>query len=110
MIVRIWRGWTAAESADAYERLLRGTIFPGIRARAIPGLRRMELLRREAGAEIEFMTLLWFDDLGAVRAFAGDDYTRAVVPAAAQALLARYDERAAHFDLRPSGTMAHDGE
>lgn len=110
MIVRIWRGWTTADGAEAYEQLLQSTIFPGIRARGIAGLRRMELLRRETGAEVEFMTLLWFDNLDAVRAFAGDDYTRAVVPATAQALLARYDERAAHFDLRPSGTMAHDAE
>ena len=58
------------------------------------------LLRREHDKEIEFVTMMWFASIEAVRAFAGDDYTRAVVPAKAQALLARYDQRSAHFEVR----------
>jgi hypothetical protein len=44
--------------------------------------------------------MMWFTSIEAVRAFAGEDYTRAVVPPKAQALLARYDERSAHYDVR----------
>jgi hypothetical protein len=29
MILRLWRGWTTAANADAYEELIRSTIFPG---------------------------------------------------------------------------------
>ena len=29
MIARVWRGWTKAEDADAYEHLLRATVYPG---------------------------------------------------------------------------------
>ena len=50
--------------------------------------------------ETEFVTMMWFTSLDAVRAFAGDDYSRAVVPPKAQALLSRYDDRSAHFDVR----------
>lgn len=39
----------------------------------------------------------------AVRAFAGDDYEHAVVPAAARKLLARFDERSAHYEVRVPG-------
>lgn len=39
MIRRMWHGWTAAADADAYERLLREHIFPGIVARGVAGLR-----------------------------------------------------------------------
>lgn len=109
MICRIWHGWTAPQNADAYEQLLRQEVFKGIHARAIGGFRGIELLRREAGSavgeakgegETEFVTLMWFDALDAVREFAGREYERAVVPPAARALLSRFDERSAHFEVR----------
>jgi antibiotic biosynthesis monooxygenase (ABM) superfamily enzyme len=109
MICRIWHGWTTPANADAYERLLREEVFAGIAARAIAGFRGIELLRRTAGNEIEFVTIMWFDAIEAVRAFAGTDYERAVVPPAARAILARFDERSAHYEVRVPGP-AHDGE
>jgi hypothetical protein len=106
MIGRVWRGWTAAARADAYEALLRGTIFPGILARRIAGFRRIDLFRRPDGAEVEFLTLMWFEDLGAVATFAGPGAEAAVVPPAARGLLARCDARASHFDLRETRSSA----
>jgi hypothetical protein len=100
MIARLWRGWTTGQNGDAYEALLRTQIFPGIRQRNIAGFRGIELLRRLVGAETEFMTVMWFDSLEAVRAFAGPDYEVAVVPPAARALLHRFDERSAHYEVR----------
>ena len=98
MIGRIWHGWTAPENADAYEELLRSEVLPGIHR--IEGYRGAQLLRREAGDEVEFVTLTLFDSLDAVRAFAGEDYEVAVVPPEARKLLARFDERSAHYDVR----------
>jgi heme-degrading monooxygenase HmoA len=98
MIGRIWHGWASPDNADAYEQLLRGDVLPGINR--IEGYRGATLLRREAGDEVEFVTLTLFDSLDAVRAFAGDDYERAVVPPEAQRLLAHYDERSAHYEIR----------
>ncbi len=72
-------------------------MFPSIRG--IPGFRGAELLRRDAGDEVAFMTITRFDSLEAVRAFAGDDYAKAVIEPEAKALLARLDERAEHFEL-----------
>jgi heme-degrading monooxygenase HmoA len=98
MIVRIWRGWTTRADAVAYENLLRSEIFPGIEARGIAGYRGISLLRRDAGgADTEFMTVMRFDSLRDVRAFAGENYEEAVVPPRAKALLGRCDERAAHY-------------
>ena len=99
MIGRMWRGWTISGNGDAYERLLRTEIFRGIAQRAIPGYRGIHLLRREAGAEVEFVTIMWFDSLDAVRAFAGDDYEGAVVPPAARRLLSRFDPQSAHYEV-----------
>jgi antibiotic biosynthesis monooxygenase (ABM) superfamily enzyme len=100
MISRIWHGWTTSEKADAYENLLRSEIFLGIQARQIAGYRGITLLRRDHGHKVEFITIMWFDSLDAVRAFAGEDYEVAVVPLNARALLARFDERSQHYEVR----------
>src|SRR5207237_10810578 len=98
MITRIWHGWTTPQNADAYERLLRDAIFQGIAARRIEGFRGIDLLRRVQTDEIEFVTVMWFDSLAAVRDFAGADYEAAVVPPAARALLRRLDARSARAE------------
>jgi hypothetical protein len=100
MILRLWRGWTTPENADRYEDLIRATIFPGILARTIAELEGLELLRRPFGAEIEFMTLMRFSSWEAVRAFAAPTWEVSVVPPAARAVLARFDEKAAHYEVR----------
>jgi antibiotic biosynthesis monooxygenase (ABM) superfamily enzyme len=107
MIIRIWHGWTSPANADAYEALLKEEIFVGIGARQIPGYHGIQLLHRNVGEEIEFVTLMTFEDLDAVRQFAGEDYEQAVVPPKARLLLARYDPRSQHYEVRaevPAGT------
>lgn len=99
MIVRIWHGWTSHENAPAYQRLLEAEIFVGIHNRRIEGFRDIKLLRRGLADEVEFVTLMTFDSLEAVRAFAGADYEQAVVPPKARMLLARFDERSVHYEL-----------
>ena len=98
MISRIWHGWTTRENAAAYEALLRSEIMPGIANRNIPGLRGAHLLRRDVSEGVEFVTILWFDTLDAVREFAGDDYEAAVVPEKARRLLTRFDARSQHYE------------
>ncbi|WP_437665417.1 antibiotic biosynthesis monooxygenase family protein [Sorangium sp. So ce1182] len=100
MIRRIWHGWTSPENADTYEALLKNEIFPAILAKRVRGFRRIELLRRPLGDEVEFVTIMWFDSLEAVKAFAGEDHETAYVPAKARAVLARFDARSQHYELR----------
>lgn len=100
MIARIWRGWTAAENADRYEEILLHTVIPGIVAKQVAGFRDIRVLRRDAEGEVEFQTIMTFDSLEAVRAFAGDEYEVAYVPAVARAVLARFDVTSAHFEVR----------
>ena len=56
-------------------------------------------MRRDLGSEVEFQTSMWFESLDAIKAFMGEDYSVSHVPAAAQAVLSRFDERAAHFEV-----------
>ncbi|MET0741426.1 MAG: antibiotic biosynthesis monooxygenase [Candidatus Nanopelagicales bacterium] len=104
MICRLWHGWTTRENADAYEAVVRGEVIPGIEARGIAGFRHIDLMRTDHGDEVEFVTLMWFDDLDSIKAFTGEDYAVSHVPVAAQAVLARYDHRSEHYtvlDRRP---------
>ncbi|MCA8908932.1 MAG: hypothetical protein KDA49_14990 [Rhodospirillaceae bacterium] len=106
MIARVWHGWTTPDNADRYETLLKTEIFPGILAKNVAGFRHIELFRRDRPAEgggedeVEFVTVMWFDSLEAVEAFAGADYETAYVPAAARQVLKRFDARSAHYDIR----------
>lgn len=100
MIARIWHGWATHENADAYEELLKSEVFVGIGERRIPGYRGIHLLRRDVADGVEFVTVMWFDGLDAVRGFAGEDYEVAVVPPKARALLSRFDARSQHYELR----------
>jgi antibiotic biosynthesis monooxygenase (ABM) superfamily enzyme len=100
MICRIWHGWTTTGNADQYEALLRKEIFVGIENRHIPGFSGIQLLRRDLGMEVEFVTIMTFDSLDAVREFAGEDYEAAFVPVKARQILSRFNERSQHYEIR----------
>jgi hypothetical protein len=118
MIIRVWRGWTTPENADAYEALLREEITgESVNGEQTPGMLGIDVMRHDpdagddmsddmsgggassAAAEVEFSTIMYFFDWDAVRAFAGDGLYTAVVPDADRALLTRWDERSRHYDL-----------
>jgi hypothetical protein len=98
VISRIWHGWTTRENAAAYEALLQSEILPSIANRSIRGLQGAHLLRRDVPEGVEFVTILWFETLQAVREFAGEDYEVAVVPEKARRLLSRFDARSQHYE------------
>ena len=100
MISRIWHGWTSIGNADVYESLLREEIFLSIKDRNIPGFKDIQLLRREMPDEVEFVTIMRFDSLDAVREFAGEDYEACVVPPKARSVLSRFDLRSQHYNIR----------
>jgi antibiotic biosynthesis monooxygenase (ABM) superfamily enzyme len=100
MILRIWHGWTSPANADIYEALLKEEIFVGIGDRGSPGYHGIRLLRRDLGSEVEFVTIMTFENLDAVRQFAGEDYEAAFVPPKARAVLAHFDQRSQHYEVR----------
>ncbi len=105
MISRIWHGWTTHQNADQYEALLNEEIFAGIENRNISGFKSIQLLRREVNDEIEFITIMTFDSLEAVREFAGEDYELAVVPEKAKAVLSRFDQCSQHYQIKVERKM-----
>ena len=99
MICRVWRGRATKDNADAYGHIVRGEVIPGIEARPIPGFRSIDLVRRDREHDVEFMTLMCFDTLDAVKGFMGEDYEAAHVPPRAQAVLADVEGRSAHYEV-----------
>lgn len=100
MIARIWHGWTTRENAERYERLLREEVLLEIAKRAIPGYKGAEIFIREAeNDEMEFITLLRFETLDAVKVFAGKDYKQPVIPPDARRLLKRHSEKSRHYRI-----------
>ena len=111
MISRIWHGWTTPANAGIYEAMLKEEIFVGIQERHIRGFCGIQLLRRDVvndlgGNEVEFVTIMRFDSLDAVREFAGENYEIAVVPDKARAVLAHFDAHSQHYEVKAerSGT------
>jgi antibiotic biosynthesis monooxygenase (ABM) superfamily enzyme len=94
----MWRGYAAtAEHADAYEAMLKPELLPGVSKKK--GYRGSHLLRRQAGDEIEFVTILFFDSLEDIKALTGPDFETAVIPPERKQHLSRYDATAVHYDV-----------
>ena len=100
MIARIWHGITSIKNADVYENLVKEEIFPEIKAKNIAGYKGVELLRRNLENEVEFTTILWFENIEAVKAFVGEDYETVYVPEKARKVLSRFDQRTTHSELQ----------
>jgi len=98
MIARLWRGWTTIENADAYERLLREQVIPGLQQ--LGGYRGGYILRQDGNDEVEFVVMNLFASLDAVRAFAGTDYTVPVFEPEARQLLAKVEPLARHYEVK----------
>ena len=97
MVARVWHGYTKPEHADAYESLLKPELLPGVSK--LPGYRGSYLLRKPAGAEVEFITVMLWDSIDSIRAVAGVDYETAVIPEERRQYLSRFDAKASHYEV-----------
>jgi heme-degrading monooxygenase HmoA len=97
VIARIWHGYTKPEHADSYEAMLKPELLPGISK--VKGYRSSYLLRRDQGDEVEFITIMLWDSIDAIRAFAGQDYETSVIPEERRKYLSRHDAKAAHYEI-----------
>jgi antibiotic biosynthesis monooxygenase (ABM) superfamily enzyme len=97
VIARVWHGATRADDADEYAAYLEETGMQA--ARALDGNRGTLVLRRVVGDRTEFTTMLLFDSLDDVRAFAGDDIERAVFFPEDDRYLVERDLGVAHYEV-----------
>jgi heme-degrading monooxygenase HmoA len=97
VIARMWHGYTTPENADKYEAMLKPEVLPGVGGKQ--GYKGSYFLRRDLGSEVEFVTIMLWESLDAIRTFAGPNYETAIVPPERRKVLKRFDERAAHFEV-----------
>jgi len=76
MIARIWRGLTRRQDHETYYDYLQKTGLKDYAA--VPGNRGVWVLRRVRGETAEFLLISLWDSYAAIRAFAGEDYEKAV--------------------------------
>ena len=99
MIARVWHGWTTLGNAGIYEDLLKDEIFPSIENKKVEGYRKISLLKSVFNSEVEFITIMIFDNLKSVKEFAGEEYEKSYVPRKARQVLSRHDESSGHYEI-----------
>jgi heme-degrading monooxygenase HmoA len=97
MIARVWSAQTTPAQAPAYAEHLSHHVLPAVRKLA--GFAGANLLQRPVGEAVEVVVITYWQSMGAIRGFAGDDLEKAVVADEAAALLTRYDERVRHYNV-----------
>ena len=103
-IARIWRGWTSLQNASKLELILRNEAIPSIEKNKPNGLKGIELLTVETENEVMFTTIMYFDSIESVKAFAGDEYSKAHIDPAVKPLLTKYDQVVEHHTIKESRT------
>jgi heme-degrading monooxygenase HmoA len=98
VIVRMWRGWTAADRQDEYVDYLNRTGVRDLRATA--GNRGVFVLHRPVEDErAEFVVLSLWDSRGAIVAFAGEDIEVARFYPEDDEFLVQREWTCAHYDV-----------
>src|SRR5215467_15364506 len=96
MIVRTWSATATSAGAESYSRYFAGTLLPQLRT--LPGFEGAYLLRRDLGEDgiVELTAHTFWESPEAIRSFAGDDITVAIVEPEARAMLLGFDRTATH--------------
>jgi heme-degrading monooxygenase HmoA len=97
MIARIWRGRIRAVDVEAYRHYIAATGLTDYRS--TPGNRGAYMLTRVERDIAHIITLSFWDDLESIRAFAGDDATRARYYPEDKRFLLEFAERVEHYDV-----------
>lgn len=98
MIVRTWTGWTENDKAAEYESYMREEALPGY-ASVVGNLGVLMTKRSVAGERTEFLMISLWDSWDSIRAFAGEDVSRAVFYPRDDDLLADRQLEAQHYEV-----------
>lgn len=97
MIVRTWRGATRADDAERYLEYLHATGLANYAG--TPGNRGVLALRHVAGDRAEFLLVTLWEDIEAVRRFAGENTDDAVFYPEDDRFLVDRDLKVNHYEL-----------
>ena len=99
LTVRTWSATASGAGAADYSRYFAGTLLPQLRE--LPGFAGAYLLSRDLGHDgaVELTAHTFWESPEAIRAFAGNDITQAIVEPEAQAMLLNFDPAVTHRDV-----------
>jgi heme-degrading monooxygenase HmoA len=100
VIARLWHGRTPTEKADDYLAFLLARAIPDYAS--TPGNVTAQILRREEGDVTHFVTLTHWESLESIRAFAGDDISRAKYYPEDAGYLLEFEPTVAHYEAYPT--------
>jgi heme-degrading monooxygenase HmoA len=95
MITRNWTGVVKPERVDDYLAHLQHDTFKKLTS--IKGFINASILRREVTDGVEFLLVTQWENMEAIREFAGASADIAVVPPVAQEMMVRYDPVVRHY-------------
>lgn len=97
MIARMWRGRASASNQHAYVKHFRQNVLPELHR--INGFLGASLLKEDRSDEVLFLVLTKWASLDAIRAFAGNEITKAVVEPEAVRALIDFDLTVQHWEI-----------
>jgi len=97
MISRHWKGIAKPGEAGNYIHHLKKDTFPQLST--IDGFVKASILTRTVEQGTEFLIVTEWESLDAIRAFAGEQVSVAVVPPVVQTMMVEYDTEVRHYEI-----------
>jgi heme-degrading monooxygenase HmoA len=97
MIARMWHGRVPTEKAQRYRDFLNGRAIPDYRS--VPGNISVHILERPDGDVTHFITLTFWQDITAIRGFAGQGVDVAKYYPEDRDFLLEFEPRVVHYDV-----------
>ena len=100
MIARMWHGRVEKAKAERYRTFLTEWAIPDYRS--IPGNLNVYILEREEADVTHFITLTFWENIEAIRAFAGDDPSLAKYYPEDADFLLEFEPEVVHYEVTGS--------
>ena len=97
MIFRQWCGWSSLEKSDEYPAHFNMNVVPELKN--VEGFLGADLITRQHENEIQYMVISRWKSMEAIKAFAGNDPSQAVVEPQAVAALNHFDDTVTHYEV-----------
>jgi heme-degrading monooxygenase HmoA len=97
MIARMWHGRVPTSKAHAYREFLNWRAIPDYQS--VPGNLGVHILERREGDVTHFMTLTFWENMDAIRGFAGEDVERAKYYPEDEDFLLEFEPKVVHYEV-----------
>ena len=97
MIARIWHGKTSIENYEAYTDFLKRVAIPDYQKTV--GFKELTFLRSIKDNEGHFTLITYWENLEAIKNFAGDDFEKAKYYSEDNNFLLEFEEKVQHYEV-----------